>query len=201
MTDDQSKSNDKGNSDTLRNMIDSWVDTLRWIQNRAPYAPTIGPAAGLLKNSTAVNAELAHAAEELYEFNKMLAQYYAKVNSSWVESTREVMTKCPIDITDEKSREELKKIWIDTFEDKFTIMFDSEDFAIIFGEMMKHEIQFNIHTQKLVEICSRNLNIPTRSELESVYVEIERIKKKLKEISDVIEEISEGEKKDIAKVL
>ncbi len=201
MTEDQPKSNDAKNSDTFKNMIETWADTLNWIQNRTLDIPTIGPAAGLVRNSATINAELAKAAEELTEFNKILAQYYAKVSAAWMEATRQVITKCPPDITDEKSREQVKKVWIDTFEEEFTTLFDSEDFAMIFGRLLKHEVQFNKHIQNLVEIHSKNLDMPTRSEIESVYQEIERIKKKLKEISDTIEEISEGKKKDIAKVL
>ncbi|MEM2760758.1 MAG: poly(R)-hydroxyalkanoic acid synthase subunit PhaE [Nitrososphaerales archaeon] len=198
---DKSQSNDKENSEILKNMIESWADTLNWLQNRTPEMPTIGPAASLIKNSVTINAELAKATEELTAFNKILTRYYAKVSATWIEATRKVLAKCPIDITDEKSKEEVKKIWIETFEDEFTTLFDSEEFAMIFGELLKHEVQFNVHVRKLVEIYSKNLDMPTRSEIESVYEEIERIKKKLKEISDVIEEISGGKKKDIAKVL
>jgi len=201
MTEDQPKSNDTKNSEVFKNMIEAWADTLNWIQNRTPAIPTVGPAAGLVRNSATINAELAKAAEELTEFNKILAQYYAKVSAAWMEATRQVMTKCPPDITDEKSREQVKKVWIDTFEEEFTTLFDSEDFAMIFGKLLKHEVQFNKRIQNLVEIHSKNLDMPTRSEIDSVYQEIERIKKKLKEISDTIEEISEGKKKDIAKVL
>ena len=182
-------------------MIESWADTLNWIQNRTPDIPTIGPAAGLVRNSATITAELTKAAEELSEFNKMLVQYYAKVSAAWMEATKQVMTKCPIDITDEKSRERVKKVWIDTFEEEFTTLFDSEDFAMIFGKLVEHEVKFNKHIQKLVEIYSKNLEMPTRSEIESIYVEIARIKNKLKEISDNIEEVSGGKKKDIAKVL
>ncbi|MEE8132156.1 MAG: poly(R)-hydroxyalkanoic acid synthase subunit PhaE [Nitrososphaerales archaeon] len=201
MTEAQSKSNDTKNSDPFKNVIDSWVDVLNWIQNRTPDIPTIGPAAGLLKNSPRITAGLSNAAEELSEFNKMLAQYYAKVSASWMEATRQVMIKCPIDIKDEKSRETVKKVWIDIFEEEFTTLFDSEDFAMIFGKLVEHEVKFNKHIQKLVEICSKNLEMPTRSEIESIYVEIARIKNKLKEISDNIEDVSGGKKKDIAKVL
>jgi methyl-accepting chemotaxis protein len=201
MTEDESKPNDKKYEDAFKNMIQSWADTLNWIQNRTPDIPTIGPAAGLLRNSATINAELAKAAEELAEFNKMLTQYYAKVSTAWMEATRKVMTKCPPDITDEKAKEQVKKIWIDAFEEEFTNLFDSEDFAEIFGKMLKHEVEFNIHIRKLVEIYSKDLNMPTRSEIESIYFEIERIKRKLKEISDAIEEMSGGKKKDLAKVL
>jgi len=201
VTEDQSKADETKNSEAFKNIMESWTATLNWLQNRTPTIPTIGPAAGLVKNSVAINAELAKAVEELSEFNKMLVQYYAKVSAAWIEATRQVMAKCPIDITDEKSREQVKKVWIDTFEEEFTTLFDSEEFATIFGKLMKHEVMFNQHIQKLVEICSKNLDMPTRNEIQSVYVEIERIKRKLKEISDAIEQLSEGKKKDIAKVL
>lgn len=201
MRDDQSKSNNVKTSNALKNLIESWADTINWIQNRTPDIPTVGPAAGLIRNSATITAELSNAMQELIEFNKLLVQYYAKVSAAWTDAIQKVMTKCPVDITDEKQREELKKIWIDVFEEEFTNLFDSEDFAKIFGELLKHEVQFNIHVQKLVEIHSKELGMPTRNEIESVYKEIERIKKKLKVISDTIEELSEGKKKDLAKVL
>jgi prefoldin subunit 5 len=202
MTEDQPKSGvKKENSEAFKNMIQYWADTLNWIQNRMPDIPTVGPAAGLLRNSGTINAELTKAAEELAELSKISAQYYAKVSAAWMEATRKVLAKSPIDVTDEKASEQLKRIWIDTFEEEFTTLFDSDDFALIFGNLLKHEVQFNIHLQKLVEQHSKNLGMPTRSEIESVYEEIERIKKKLKEISDTIEELSGGKKKDIAKVL
>lgn len=201
MRDDQSKSNNVKTPNALKNLIESWADTINWIQNRTPDIPTVGPAAGLIRNSATITAELSNAMQELIEFNKLLVQYYAKVSAAWTDAIQKVMTKCPVDITDEKQREELKKIWIDVFEEEFTNLFDSEDFAKIFGELLKHEVQFNIHVQKLVEIHSKELGMPTRNEIESVYKEIERIKKKLKVISDTIEELSEGKKKDLAKVL
>lgn len=200
MTEEQSKPNNEY-SKAFKNMVEAWAETLNWIQNRSPDIPTIGPAAGLIRNSATINAELAKASEELLEFNKVLAQYYAQISAAWMEATTKVMAKCPMDLADEKSREEVKKIWIDAFEEEFTTLFDSEDFAKVFGKLMKHKVQFNKHIQRLVEIHSKNLDMPTRREVESVYEEIERIKKKLKEISDAIEEISEGKKKDIAKVL
>ncbi|MFQ5940164.1 MAG: poly(R)-hydroxyalkanoic acid synthase subunit PhaE [Nitrososphaerales archaeon] len=201
MTEDDLKPDEVKNSEALKNMIERWADTINWIQDRTPDIPTVGPAAGLARNSVTINAELAKAAEELSAFNRTLSQYYAKVSAAWMEATRQVMTKCPPDILDEKAKEQLKKVWLEAFEEEFTKLFDSEDFAVVFGKLLKHEIQFNKHIHRLVEIYSKNLDIPTRTEFESVYEEIERIKKKLKEISDVIEEISGGKKKDIAKVL
>ncbi len=199
MTEDASKPGDY--SKAFKSLLEAWADTLKWMQNRTLGIPTIGPTAGLLRNSVTINAELANAAQELADFNKMLAQYYAKVGVAWMEATRKITTKSPIDITDESELEKLRKLWIETFEEEFTTLFDSDEFAEIFGKLLKHEVQFNKHIRKLVEIYSKNLEIPTHSEIESIYEEIERIKKKLKLISDAIEELSGGAKKDIAKVL
>jgi len=199
LTDEQSKAEEKHNQ-ALKKMFDSWTETLNWIQNRTPGIPAIGPAAGLARNSVTINAELAQAMQSLAEFNKYLAQYYAKISASWMEATKKVMAECPADISDEKARERLKDIWIETFEQEFTTLFDSEDFAEIFGQMLKSEVKFNKHVRNLVEILSTNIGMPTRSEMDSVYKEIERIKNKLKEISDNVRDLSKGTRKETARV-
>ena len=198
MTEEQSKAEGKHN-EALKKMFDSWTETLNWIQNRTPGIPAIGPAAGLARNSVTINAELAQATQSLAEFNKYLAQYYAKISAAWMEATKKVLAECPEDISDEKARERLKDVWIETFEQEFTTLFDTEDFAEIFGQMLKSEVKFNKHVRNLVEILSTNIGMPTRSEMDSVYKEIEGIKNKLKEISDNVRDLSKGTKKETAR--
>ncbi len=197
MTEGQSKEEDQ--NQVLKKIFESWTETLSWIQNRTPGIPAIGPAAGLARNSVTINAELAQAMQSLAEFNKYLAQYYAKISTSWMEATKKVMAESPADTSDEKARERLKDVWIETFEREFTTLFDSEDFAEIFGQMLKSEVKFNKHVRTLVEILSTNIGMPTRSEMDSVYKEIERIKNQLKEISDNIRDLSKGTRKETAR--
>ena len=193
MTDEQSKAKEEHNK-ALKKIFDSWTETLNWIQNRTPGIPAIGPAAGLARNSVTINAELAQAMQSLAEFNKYLAQYYTKISKTWMEATKKVMAESPADISDEKVRERLKDIWIETFEQEFTTLFDSEDFAEIFGQMLKSEVNFNKHVRNLVEILSTDIGIPSRSEMDSVYKEIEMIKNKLKEIYDNLRDLRESKK-------
>jgi len=192
LTDEQSK--EEEHQQALKKLFDSWTETLNWLQNRTPGIPAIGPAAGLARNSVTINAELAQAMQSFAEFNKYLTQYYTKISTAWMEAIKKVMVESPADISDEKARERLKDIWIETFEQKFTTLFDSEDFAEIFGQMLKSEVKFNKHVRNLVELLSTNIGMPTRSELDSVYKEIERIKNQMKEISDSIRELSKGTK-------
>jgi len=198
LTDEQSKTEEEHNQ-ALKKMFGSWTETLNWIQNRTPSIPAIGPAAGLARNSVTINAELAQATQAFAEFNKHLAQYYAKISAAWMEATKKVIAECPEDISDEKARERLKDVWIETFEQEFTTLFDTEDFAEIFGQMLKSEVKFNKHVRNLVEILSTNIGMPTRGEMDSVYKEIERIKNKLKEISDNVRDLSKGTKKETAR--
>lgn len=198
LTEEKSKTEEDHNQ-ALKKMFDSWIETMNWIQNRTPGIPAVGPAAGLTRNSVTISSELAQATESFTEFNKHLAQYYAKISAAWMEATRQVIAKCPMDISDEKTREQLKDVWIETFEQEFTTLFDSEDFAQVFGQMLKNEVKFNKHIRNLVEVVSTNIGMPTRSEMDSVYKEIERIKNKLKEMSDNIRDLSKI-RKETAKV-
>ena len=198
MTEEKPKTEEDHNQ-ALKKMFDSWIETMNWIQNRTPGIPAVGPAAGLARNSVTISSELAQAMESFTEFNKHLAQYYAKISAAWMEATRQVIAKCPMDISEEKAREQLKNVWIETFEQEFTTVFDSEDFAQIFGQMLKNEVKFNKHIRNLVEVVSTNIGMPTRSEMDSVYKEIERIKNKLKEMSDNIRDLSKI-RKETAKV-
>jgi len=198
LTEEKPKTEEDHNQ-ALKKMFDSWIETMNWIQNRTPGIPAVGPAAGLARNSVTISSELAQAMESFTEFNKHLAQYYAKISAAWMEATRQVIAKCPMDISEEKAREQLKNVWIETFEQEFTTVFDSEDFAQIFGQMLKNEVKFNKHIRNLVEVVSTNIGMPTRSEMDSVYKEIERIKNKLKEMSDNIRDLSKI-RKETAKV-
>lgn len=194
MTEEQNSREE--NNQALKKLFDSWADTLNWIQNRTPGIPAIGPAAGLARKSVDINAELAQAMEAFSDFNKFLMQYYSKISAAWLEATKKVIAESPPDISTEEARDHLKNIWIEKFEQDFTTLFDSEDFAEIFGKMLKNEVKFNKHVRNLVELLSNNIGMPTRSEMDSVYKEIERIKNKLKEMNDSIRDLSKGARKE-----
>lgn len=177
-----------GNKENYKKMVDTWLESMNMMITKIPAIPSVGPLQTSQRRIVAIGAEMAKATDVLANFNKHLGQYYALTSGTWMEATKKLLAKCPPS-AGSQDLEKLQQTWIDTFEDEFTNFFNSENFATVIGNMLKSEAEFYKHMSNIAEIISRNLDIPTRSEINDIYEEIAKIKRSLKKLSSGVEEM------------
>lgn len=163
--------------------MDSWAEYMNILGGKVPAIPSIGPMQTSRKQMVAVSKELADATQALATYNNYLAQYYAKVGATWMEAAKKAIAGCQQTDVGQDS-EKIQRMWIDTLEEEFTELFSREDFAVVSGELLNSESEVNKHLSNIAEIYSRNLRIPTRSEINDIYDEIAKMKRFLKRLSD-----------------
>jgi hypothetical protein len=76
--------------------------------------------------------------------------------------------------------EKFRLLVIDAFEEAYSSLFSSKEFAIAYNEVYSKQLDFVNYINKIVEKNLNILNIPTRSELDEVLKDLQEMKKSLR---------------------
>src|SRR5215831_15604811 len=118
-----------------------WTDLLYLISSRPQSLTATGPSRKLAVNTRKLSTETIEMNEDMIEFNSRLTAYYKQLADTWNEAQKEYNKKVPELPNDTEHLEASKRIWIDIFENYFTRLFDSPDFAENFGKMVTSELE------------------------------------------------------------
>jgi hypothetical protein len=88
-------------------------------------------------------------------------------------------SKSDPDLKDANS-EKFRLLVIDAFEEAYSSLFSSKEFAIAYNEVYSKQLDIVNHINRIVEKNLKLLNIPTRSELDEVLKDLQEIKKTLR---------------------
>lgn len=150
----------------------------------SPVIPSLGMIQTYRKRMVEISKELSIIYKSIIKFNEALPEYNEIILTTWLEATRKAMNKCEEEkITD---KEDIKKVWIDTLEDEFAELYNSDEFGVISSRLLNSENDMNKHLTRLAEIYSKAFNMPTRSEIDDIYMEITKLKREVKKLSDKI---------------
>ncbi|MDE1767432.1 MAG: hypothetical protein KGI27_14335, partial [Thaumarchaeota archaeon] len=106
-----------------------WTDILSLMSSRPQSLMSTGPFRKFGVNSKKVSAEMIEINQKLIEFNASLSEYYRQLTDTWNEAQKQFSKKVPEIPTDTEHIDSTKRIWIDIFENYFTRLFDSPEFA------------------------------------------------------------------------
>jgi hypothetical protein len=94
-----------------------------------------------------------------------------------------------------KSVRDLNRLWLDSADKVFTEMYVSEAYLKAQRELSSSGMTYKILQQEVVELVLKNLNLPTRSELDDAYKALYELRKEVKTLKKALAERS---KPDIA---
>ena len=107
------------------------------------------------------------------------------------------MEKAPKQYNSREDFENYRKIAIDVFEDAFTGLYDSKEFAILCGLVQSNQFDLFMHLQRLTERNLKALNLPTRSEMDDMSKDIHDLKKTVHDLTRKIEVLKINESGNI----
>ncbi len=107
------------------------------------------------------------------------------------------MEKAPKQYNSKQDFENYRKIAIDVFEDAFTGLFDSKEYAILYGLVLSNQYDLLTHLQKLTEKNFKVLNLPTRSEMDDLSKDIHDLKKTVHDLTRKMEALKINESGNI----
>lgn len=118
------------------------------------------------------------------EFNRLTVGALNKASETVIETLVEKSQK------GEKvqSVRDLNRLWLDSADDVFTRMYASEDYLEVQHQLSKTGMTYKIMQQDVVEMLLKNLNLPTRSELDDAYKTIYELRKEVNAIKKAMKE-------------
>jgi class III poly(R)-hydroxyalkanoic acid synthase PhaE subunit len=118
----------------------------------------------------------------MLEFNKMAI---GALNKS-VETVMETLVEKSKKGETIQSVRDLNRLWLDSADKVFTEMYVSEEYLKAQRELSSAGMTYKIMQQDVIEMVLKNLNLPTRSELDDAYKTLYELRKEVKSLKKEI---------------
>ncbi|MEM3103746.1 MAG: poly(R)-hydroxyalkanoic acid synthase subunit PhaE [Candidatus Nitrosocaldus sp.] len=116
-----------------------------------------------------------------------IAEYYMLLSATSLEASRKAALKMAEIKDDEKAR----KVWIDVFEQEFNELFRSQRFGNIVNNIITSYADLLKCMASIVEAYFKELGLPTRSEMDSVYREMVKMKRDIANLTEEVKMLRE----------
>jgi len=163
-----------------------WTDLLYLISSRPQSLTATGPFRKLGVNAKKLSTETIEMNEDMTEFNSRLSSYYKQLSDTWTEAQKEYNRKVPEIPNDTEHLEASKRIWIDIFENYFTKLFDSPEFAENFGKLVTSELEIAKHWNNMASTLLESANMPTKKDMDEVYKELHYLRKRIAKLEKIV---------------
>ncbi len=173
----------------IAKVFDIWSDISR--------LPTVGPSFAYSQFSISDLKELIEFGKSFLELQIHFNEYCVQINNTYVQALARASEKAPKQYKSREDFENYRKVAIDVFEDAFTGLYDSKEFAVLYSLVQKNQFDLFIHLQKLTERNLKALNLPTRSEMDDMSKDIHDLKRAVHNLTRKIEVLKISESGNI----
>jgi hypothetical protein len=174
-----------GENDELgKSMLGIWEEIFK--------LPTIGPLFSYFGNIKDENAQVANLAETIIKSQITLGQYWKQVNQAYVNAALRINEKTSSSLLDIKTKKDLddyRKIMIDSFEEEFTRLFNSKEFALTYRDLLDKQMDLLSQIQASSQRTLGILNLPTRKELDTISKDLHDLRKSVMDLHERLESI------------
>ena len=150
--------------------------------------PTLGMFNALTKDYNEYLEDMQELSRILMDLQKYLSNYWMQMSKTQFHAIGNVLLKSKSDpkLNDPDS-ERFRHLVIDAFEEAYSSLFSSKEFAVAYNEVYSKQLDFVNCINKIVERNLNLLNIPTRTELDEVLKDLQEMKKTLRNIKNAYE--------------
>ena len=170
------------NDELGKSMLGIWEEIFK--------LPTIGPLFSYFGNIKEQNAQVANLAETIMKSQITLGQYWKQVNQAYVNGALRINEKTSSSLLDIKTKKDLddyRKIMIDSFEEEFTKLFNSKDFALTYRDLLDKQMDLLSQIQASSQRTLGILNLPTRKELDTISKDLHDLRKSVMDLHERLE--------------
>jgi hypothetical protein len=115
------------------------------------------------------------------EFQKYSSNYWSQMSKAHFQAIGNLIQKSKSDPNlNDTNSEKFRLLVIDAFEEAYSSLFSSKEFAIAYDQVYSKQLDFVNYINKIVEKNLTLLNIPTSSELDEVLKDLQEMKKTLR---------------------
>ncbi len=162
-----------------------WTDLLYLMSNKQQTITATGPFRKFAITAKKLSTETIEMNEDMTEFNSRLTAYYKQLADTWNEAQKEYTRKVPELPNDIENMDASKRIWIDMFENYFTKLFDSSEFAENFGKLVTSELEIAKHWNNMTSALLESANMPTKKDMDEVYQELHSLRKRIAKLEKI----------------
>jgi poly[(R)-3-hydroxyalkanoate] polymerase subunit PhaE len=159
--------------------------------------PTVGPSFAYSQYSRSDLKEFIEFGKTFLELQIHLNEHWVQINNTYLQALSKASEKAPKHYNSKQDFENYRKIAIDVFEDAFTGLFDSKEYAILYGLVLSNQYDLLTHLQKVTEKNLKVLNLPTRREMDDLSKDIHDLKKTVHDLTRKIEALKINESGNI----
>jgi hypothetical protein len=170
------------NDELGKSMLGIWEEIFK--------LPTIGPLFSYFGNIKEQNAQVANLAETIMKSQVTLGQYWKQVNQAYVNAALRINEKTSSSLLDIKTKKDLddyRKIMIDSFEEEFTKLFNSKEFALTYRDLLDKQMDLLSQIQASSQRTLGILNLPTRKELDTISKDLHDLRKSVMDLHERLE--------------
>lgn len=170
------------NDELGKSMLGIWEEIFK--------LPTIGPLFSYFGNIKEQNAQVANLAETIMKSQVTLGQYWKQVNQAYVNAALRINEKTSSSLLDIKTKKDLddyRKIMIDSFEEEFTRLFNSKEFALTYRDLLDKQMDLLSQIQASSQRTLGILNLPTRKELDTISKDLHDLRKSVMDLHERVE--------------
>lgn len=152
--------------------------------------PTIGPLFSYFGNIKDENAQVANLTETIMKSQITIGHYWKQVNQAYVNAVLRINEKTASSLLDIKTKKDLddyRKLMIDSFEEEFTKLFNSKEFALTYRELLDKQMDLLKQIQSSTERTLGILNLPTRRELDMISKDLHDLRKLVMDMNEKLE--------------
>ena len=152
--------------------------------------PTIGPLFSYFGNIKDENAQVANLTETIMKSQITIGHYWKQVNQAYVNAVLRINEKTASSLLDIKTKKDLddyRKLMIDSFEEEFTKLFNSKEFALTYRELLGKQMDLLKQIQSSTERTLGILNLPTRRELDIISKDLHDLRKLVMDVNEKLE--------------
>ena len=152
--------------------------------------PTIGPLFPYLGNMKEETAQLSNLADTIIKSQITFGNYCKQISEAYLGAVQRIGEKTSsslLDIKTKKDLEEYRKIVIDCFEEEFTKLFNSKEFAVTYRDLLDKQMDLLRQMQRTTEKVLEMLNLPTRKELDVISKDLHELRRSIMELQDKLD--------------
>jgi Poly(R)-hydroxyalkanoic acid synthase subunit (PHA_synth_III_E) len=170
------------NEELGKSMLGIWEEIFK--------LPTIGPLFSYFGNIKDENAQVANLTETIMKSQITLGQYWKQVNQAYVNAVLRINEKTSTTLLDIKTKKDLddyRKLMIDSFEEEFTRLFNSKEFALTYRDLLDKQMDILKQIQASSQRTLGILNLPTRKEMDMISRDLHDLRKSVMDLNERLE--------------
>lgn len=182
------KSGERLTPEMIASVYDDWRKAYEESLGRLMHVPALGYYRETIEKYTA-------ALDSMVEFNLVLADFYASLNAAGNKAMEKLQQGLSEALAagegTPQSFRDIYDLWWKTNEDVYIELFRTEEFSRLMGQLVEKGMYFKASFQAFMEEATKDLPFPNRTEMDTLYKTVYKLKREVRIQRKEIEELRE----------